>query len=168
MLLDFFSNKIFFAVISSWLIAQLFKFLTGIIVERKFDFERLFGSGGMPSGHSATVITLAILIGYSYGYSSPIFAIAALLAVVVMYDAMGVRRETGKQAVFIKEFASFFNDLGAYFGAKEKEIRTEKLKVLVGHTPLQVLLGAILGVLVSIAYILIENPTYAAYSLGIA
>ena len=163
MIKDFLNNKIFFAVIIAWLVAQLFKFVMGIIVEHKIDLERLFGGGGMPSGHSATVVTLAILVGYSYGYSSAIFAISGVLAIVVMYDAMGVRRETGKQAVLIKEFAQFFNDLGAYFGAKGKDLKTEKLKVLVGHTPLQVLFGALLGVLVSVIFILIEDPVYAAF-----
>ncbi len=164
MLIDFFSNKIFFAVISAWLIAQLFKFVTGIIVEHKFNFERLFGGGGMPSGHSATVVTLAILVGYSYGYSSALFAISAVLAIIVMYDATGVRRETGKQAVFIKEFASFFNDLAAYFGEKEREVKTEKLKVLVGHTPLQVFCGALVGIIVSVLYIVIANAKYASFA----
>ena len=165
MIKDFFDNKIFFAVIIAWLVAQVFKFLLGIVVERRLDFERLFGGGGMPSGHSATVVTLAILVGYCYGYSSAIFAISGVLAIVVMYDAMGVRRETGKQAVLIKEFAQFFNDLGAYFGAKGKDLKTEKLKVLVGHTPLQVLFGALLGVLVSVIFILIEDPVYAALAI---
>ena len=84
-----------------------------------------------------------------------------------MYDATGVRRETGKQAVFIKEFASFFNDLGAYFGAQGREIKTEKLKVLVGHTPFQVFCGALVGIAVSIVYILIWGEGYAAYSFSI-
>ena len=163
MLTDFFSNGIFFAVISAWVISQLFKFFLGILVEHKASLERLIGGGGMPSGHSATVVTLAILVGYHYSYSSAIFAIAAILAVIVMYDATGVRRETGKQAVFIKEFASFFNDLGAYFGAKGREIKTEKLKVLVGHTPFQVVCGALVGIVVSIVYILIWGDGYAVH-----
>jgi acid phosphatase family membrane protein YuiD len=167
LLADFFSNGIFFTVISAWVISQLLKFLLGIIVEHKVSLERLIGGGGMPSGHSATVVTLTILVGYYYGYSSALFAITAVLAVIVMYDATGVRRETGKQAVFIKEFASFFNDLGAYFGAKGREIKTEKLKVLVGHTPFQVVCGALVGIVVSIAYILLWGEGYAVYSLSI-
>jgi len=164
LLKDFFSNGIFFTVVSAWVISQVLKFLLGIIVERKVSLERLFGGGGMPSGHSATVVTLAILIGYYYGYSSAFFAIAAVFAIIVMYDATGVRRETGKQAVLIKEFAQFFNDLGEYFGAKERDIKAEKLKVLVGHTPIQVLCGALVGIAVSITYLCIWGPEYAAYS----
>ena len=167
MLSDFFSNGIFFTVVSAWIISQILKFLLGIIVEHKLSLERLVGGGGMPSGHSATVVTLAILVGYCYGYSSAIFAISAVLAIIVMYDATGVRRETGKQAVFIKEFAQFFNDLSEYFGAKEREIRTEKLKVLVGHTPLQVLCGALVGIVVSIIYLSVWGPEYAAYSFAL-
>ena len=168
MLSDFFSNGLFFTVVSAWVISQILKFLLGIIVERKASLERLIGGGGMPSGHSATVVTLAILVGYYYGYSSAIFAVAAIVAIIVMYDATGVRRETGKQAVLIKEFGQFFNDLAEYFGAKERELRTEKLKVLVGHTPLQVLCGAIVGIIVSVVYLCIWGPEYGAYSFVFA
>ncbi len=164
-LIDFFNNRIFFAVLTAWLVTQILKFLINLTVERKAKFERLIGDGGMPSGHSATVMTLAILIGWSYGYASPAFAIAALLAIIVMHDATGVRRETGKQAVLIKQFADILNDFTAFVGEKDADIRTEKLKVLVGHTPLQVFFGALVGVVVSVVYILIMNPVYAAYAL---
>ena len=161
-IVDFFNNRIFLTVVAAWLVTQLLKFVIHIIIEREVSFERLFGDGGMPSGHSATVMTLALLVGYSYGYSSVLFAICAVIAAVVMHDASGVRRETGKQAIFIKELADMMNELTALFGEKNKDIRTEKLKVFVGHTPLQVFCGALVGIAVSIAYVFIFDVEYCS------
>ena len=89
------------------------KAVINIIMDRKFSFERLFGDGGMPSGHSATVTSLMIMVGYTSGFGSPLFALSAIFAAVVMHDAMGVRRETGKHAVSIKELAdrSFMSEV---------------------------------------------------------
>ena len=103
----------------------------------------------MPSGHSATVTSLTIMCGFVEGFNSVAFAVAAILAGVVMNDAVGVRREAGKHAVSIKELADAVNKS---FLGKSESIRTENLKVLVGHTPLQVVIGATIGVVVSIVY----------------
>ena len=132
---------------SSWIIAQIIKIITCLIVEKKFRFDRIFGDGGMPSGHSATVTCLAILIGYTAGFNSAAFAVSMILAIVVMNDAAGVRQEAGKHAATIKELADAVNGL---FVEKDKEIRTEKIKILIGHTRLQVVMGAILGVAVAL------------------
>ena len=94
------------AGLSAWVIAQIFKLIIYLIVNREFQIERLFGDGGMPSGHSATVTAAAVTTGFVSGFGSPLFAIATILAVIVMHDATGVRRETGKQAKVIKEMAS--------------------------------------------------------------
>ena len=147
-----FTNHILIASVSAWIIAQLFKAVISLVIDKKFSFERLFGDGGMPSGHSATVMALATAIGWTAGFESAIFAVALVFAIVVMHDACGVRRETGKQAASIKELADALNDM---VRERDIEIKTERLKVLVGHTPLQVFFGALLGITVAVAYILI-------------
>ena len=149
---DIFTNHVLLAPLSAWIISQFVKALINLFVYRKFSLERLFGDGGMPSAHSATVMCLCIMIGWTAGFGTPIFAFSFIFAVVVMRDALGVRREAGKQAASIKELASAVNKI---FHSKDSEIKTENLKVLVGHTPLQVIFGAITGGLIAIIYILI-------------
>ena len=140
------------AAIVSWVVAQLIKVIVYVCVERKFSWDRFFGDGGMPSLHSATVASLATMSGLTEGFGSTFFAIALIFAFVVMRDAMGVRREAGKHAVSIKELADAFNNS---FFHEDEEIRTDNLKILVGHTPLQVIIGAVIGVGISIAYFFI-------------
>lgn len=145
---DLFKNYLLLVPIISWLVCQLAKVIIHLIFEHKFSIERMFGDGGMPSGHSATVFSLAVATGWAYGFDSVVFAITAVLAVVVMHDAMGVRREAGKHAESIKEIAEHINE---FFKEKDVKIRTEKIKKLVGHTPLQVFVGAIVGLAVAVA-----------------
>ena len=149
---EIFTNHILFAPIATWIISQLIKAVINLFVYKKFSFERLFGDGGMPSAHSATVMCLTIIVGWTCGFGSAIFALSFIFAAVVMHDALGVRRETGKQAASIKQLAESVNKV---FHTKDTEIKTENLKVLVGHTPLQVVFGAITGAIVAICYILI-------------
>ena len=151
-LLNLFSNHILICASISWLVSQVLKFFINFIVEREWKLERLFGDGGMPSGHSATVTSLALMCGFSSsaGFSSPIFAVAAILAIIVMHDALGVRREAGKHAVSIIQIADLFNQ---YFAEKDETIKTDKFKTLVGHTPLQVICGALVGVIVVCVYL---------------
>ena len=149
---EVFTNFVFLVPVSSWLISQFIKALINLLIYRKFSFERLFGDGGMPSAHSATVMCLMILVGWTCGFGSPVFAFSMIFAAVVMHDAVGVRRETGKQAASIKQLAESIN---SYFHTKDSGIRTENLKVLVGHTPLQVFFGAVTGTVVAIIAILI-------------
>ncbi len=154
-LIDAFTNPILVVPIISWLSAQILKALINFLVNKKFSIHRLVGDGGMPSGHSATVVALACMCGFfaDGGFGGTAFAISAILAVIVMHDASGVRRETGKQAESIISIVSALNE---FFIEKDKEIKTQKLKVLVGHTPLQVIAGAILGFIVSMsAYLII-------------
>ena len=146
------SNHMLFAPIAAWFISQLVKAFINLFVYKKFSLERLFGDGGMPSAHSATVMCLTIMIGWTVGFGSAVFALSFIFAVVVMRDALGVRRETGKQAASIKQLAESVNQI---FHSKDNEIKTENLKVLVGHTPLQVIFGAITGSIVAVCYILI-------------
>lgn len=132
------TNPFLITGVSSWAIAQILKVIIHSAVNRKLDVKRLFGDGGMPSGHSATVSSVAVLAALVYGTGSFSFAIAAILALVVCHDATGVRRETGKQAVLLNEMIKIvFVDTD--------RTPEEKLKELVGHTPLQVVVGILLG-----------------------
>ena len=139
-LIDFVTNPFIIAGISSWLLAQIAKFIIYAIVNKTFDLSRLHGDGGMPSGHSATVGGLAMMCALRAGFGSPIFAIAFVLATIVCHDAMNVRYESGKQAEILNDLVEWFNDT-MKVGFTEK-----KLKEFLGHTPLQVLVGVLLGV----------------------
>ena len=143
--MNFFSelaqNKIFISAASGWVIAQVLKTIIHTCFTKNFVAERLVGGGGMPSSHSSTVCALAVATCYEFGPGGYEFALALILALIVMHDAMGVRRETGIQAKLLNEIIRTFEDMG------RSEISThDKLKELVGHTPLQVLMGALLGV----------------------
>ena len=148
-LLDIVRNGALVVPTVSWLVAQLLKAVIDAAVSKTFKLSRLVGDGGMPSGHSATVMSLATIVGLTEGFGSISFAIAMIFAIVVMHDAIGVRREAGKQARMI---ISMVDVLGDYLIEKDKKIKDEKLKVLVGHTPLQVVCGALLGLAIAIAY----------------
>ena len=148
-LIDFITNACLLVPIAAWLIAQIIKIIINALVNKELRLERLWGDGGMPSGHSATVCSLAVMCGFTYGFGSGVFAISVVLATIVMNDAVGVRREAGKQAVTLKQLAELVN--GA-IADPDEQVRTEKLKELVGHTPLQMVFGALLGILVSLSY----------------
>ncbi len=142
---DIAANKVFLTAALGWLVAQVLKTLIHTFFTKKFDPERLVGSGGMPSSHSATVVSLATSAYFQFGASSFEFAISAILAIVVMYDARGVRRETGKQAELLNDIIRIFEDMG------RSEISAhDKLKEFVGHTPLQVVMGALLGFFIAL------------------
>ena len=148
-LTDFITNPCLLIPIFAWFTAQTLKIIINLFVNKEFRIERLWGDGGMPSGHSATVSSLATMCGITCGFDSPTFALSFIFAVVVMHDAVGVRREAGKQAVTLKKLAALVN--GA-ISDPDKRIRTEKLKVLVGHTPLQMIVGALVGIMIALAY----------------
>lgn len=137
---DLVTNPYLITALSSWAVAQVLKTIIYFIVNKKFDIHRLFGDGGMPSGHSATVTSLAVITALLNGMGSAAFAIAAILAIVVCHDAMGVRREAGKQAMVL-------NDLIEILSLSPKdELREVKLKEFVGHTPVQVFAGIFVGI----------------------
>lgn len=135
---DLCTNVFLITGISSWLIAQVAKTIIYWIMNRKLDIHRLFGDGGMPSGHSATVVSVAVMAGLERGLGSFEFAVSTILAIVVCHDAMGVRRETGRQAVVLNELMELLS--------AERELQKVKLKEFVGHTPLQVSAGVLLGI----------------------
>ncbi len=141
---DLLSNKIFMAAATGWLVAQILKTGIHLFLTKEFVAERLIGSGGMPSSHSSTVCSLAAAAYLVYGAKSFEFAITAILAIIVMYDAMGVRRETGIQAKVLNDMLKSFEEMG-----KGKISTVDTLKEFVGHTPLQVLMGALLGILIA-------------------
>ena len=144
MLQDFVSNKVVITAFASWLSAQILKTITHAIVYKKIDFKRLLGDGGMPSCHSAVVSSTALSIGLIEGFNTSLFALAAVVAIVVMHDASGVRLETGKQAKVIKDMSQFIESLNNI------KFDDDSLKEFVGHTHLQVFMGAILGILVAL------------------
>lgn len=133
-------NQVLICSVLGWTVAQVLKTAIDLYLNRSFNPERLFGSGGMPSSHSATVCALTTASGMKYGIGSFEFAVSFVLAMIVMYDAMGVRRETGKQAKLLNRV--FFENILNLDGI----LLQEKLKEYVGHTPLQVAAGAVLGI----------------------
>ena len=134
------TNRFLITGISSWFVAQLAKTIIHAIINKKLVLERMVGDGGMPSGHSATVTSLAVISALSFGFDSFQFAVTALLAIIVCHDAMGVRLETGKQAQIINEMMEAFEVW------TKKELPEVKLKEFVGHTPIQVIAGILLGI----------------------
>lgn len=140
---DLLQNTILISAITAWLSAQIIKVLINFSIHHTFNIYFLVSSGGFPSSHAATVSALAVGIGKYYGWYSPIFAVAAVLAMIVMYDAAGVRREAGKQAEVI-------NRLVAGLYQQMSDLSQERLKELIGHTPLEVFAGAIVGIIVGI------------------
>lgn len=135
--IKFIQNKYIYTPFLLWVIIQSYKVIYDLITTKKFNFKRIFGAGGMPSSHSATVVALATLIGKNEGVDSTIFALSFIFALVVMYDAAGVRRAAGKQAKIL-------NKITQTPGMTNLE-KQEKLVELLGHTPKQVFIGALIG-----------------------
>ena len=140
-LIDLITNPFLLTGITSWFYAQILKTIIFLIINKKLDVTRMFGDGGMPSGHSATVTSMAVLIGLVRGAGTVEFAISFILAIIVCHDATGVRRETEKQAYIINELVKAFDELA------EDKLPEVKLKKFVGHTPIQVLAGITLGIM---------------------
>ena len=134
------NNPFFVIPLLSWAIAQVLKVIINYCITRELNWERLFGDGGMPSGHSATVSAMATFCFLTYGADSFQFAFALMLAIIVCHDATGVRLETGKQAVIIKEMMRSIEIL------TNKDLPEVKLKEFVGHTPFQVMAGITIGI----------------------
>jgi acid phosphatase family membrane protein YuiD len=138
---NIFTNPFLMTGVCSWFIAQVLKTIIHFIITKKFDIHRLFGDGGMPSGHSATVTSLATISALVYGTSSFEFAVTAILAIIVCHDAMGVRLETGKQAAVLNDLMEVIDMLTT------EKLPEVKLKEFVGHTPTQVLAGFLVGII---------------------
>ena len=142
-------NPILTVALLAWFVAQVLKTLINFILLGKFQLERMWGDGGMPSAHSATVCAMVIATARSEGLGSAIFAVAAVVAIITMHDAMGVRRETGEQAKVLNKMIEQWIDV------TEKNapfLKNMHLKEMVGHTPLQVVAGVLLGSLVGFLF----------------
>lgn len=136
-----FRNKIIIIAFITWIVNQILKLMVFYISEKKWDMRRFVGAGGMPSTHSALSVCVATTIGLKEGWDSPLFALAIVIAFIIMADAAGVRRETGEQAkVLNKIILEFF---------EERKIRDKNLKELVGHTPFEVIVGAFVGIVMA-------------------
>ena len=135
-------NKYIYVPFFLWFGIQLFKLIYDLVTTKKFNFKRIMGAGGMPSSHSAVVAGVATLIGKYEGVGSPIFGLALIVAFVVMYDACGVRRAAGKQAELL-------NKLIETPGLTGVEV-SERLVEVLGHTPIQVFAGALIGIIVGL------------------
>jgi len=137
-----FTNKYIGVPVFLWLSIQIFKVIWDLVKTKKFNFKRIMGAGGMPSSHSAVVTSLATLIGKNQGFDSPIFALAFIFALVVMYDAAGVRRAAGKQAKLLNKIINTP-------GLTTIQVQ-EKLVEVLGHSPIEVGVGAIIGIIAGI------------------
>ncbi len=136
-------NEVFIVCITAWFVAQLIKVILTVLVEKRFDMSRFVGSGGMPSSHSSFVMSLSTAVGIKEGYDSVIFTVALVLSLIVMYDAAGVRRSVGKQAKILN---ALLEDIHKH---KKHLLIEKRLKELIGHTPVEVLSGAILGIVIA-------------------
>ncbi|QEK12156.1 divergent PAP2 family protein [Crassaminicella thermophila] len=134
-------NDVLYATLLSWFIAQLLKVIITLIKEKKVNLYRFVGSGGMPSSHSSLVMGLSTAIGLKRGWNSTQYALALAFALIVMYDASGVRRAVGKQAIILNKIIEDRH--------KHKPIGERRLKELIGHTPVEVVAGALLGILIA-------------------
>ena len=141
-------NHVLFAAMIGWFLTRALKIPIHYLVEKEWDIHRFHGSGGMPSSHTAMCVAGTVLTGALYGFDTPYFAIGMVFTSVVMYDATGVRRETGRQATIINRILDLVL-------VKGKPISDVELKELVGHHPVEVAGGALLGMLIAVVYILI-------------
>ena len=132
-----FDNKVFIITMAAWILAQTIKVFLGVVRERRFNFRWFIGTGGMPSSHAAGATALATTCGLYVGFDSVIFALATVFALVTMFDAQGVRRQTGQQAEILN---MILDDI--YWKGK---VETDRMKELIGHTPVQVFIGAVIG-----------------------
>ncbi len=139
-----FEYKYLIVPFATWFFIQLFKLIYDLVTTKKFNFKRILGAGGMPSSHSAVVVSLSTMIGKNYGINSAIFGLSIIFAFVVMYDAAGVRRAAGKQAKLL-------NKIVQTPGLTGVEV-SEKLQEVLGHTPTQVFVGAFIGLIVGLIF----------------
>ncbi len=140
----FFGNKVILAALIAWFVAQVLKVAFELILNKKFNFRRIVGSGGMPSSHSSFIMSALTMIARMDGVASSTFALSFVVAAVIMYDATGVRRAAGQQA----EVLNWMMD---NWHKQDQVAFDKKLKQLLGHTPIEVFAGAILGVLIALS-----------------
>lgn len=135
-------NQVFLSTFSAWLLAQVIKIIIGVKKEKRFNFKWIYEPGGMPSAHTATVAALSTAVGLRFGFDTGLFAVTLIFAVMIMFDAGGFRRMVGRQAAILNKIV---DDVYA-----KKKVEVEKVRELLGHTPVQVIAGATLGILVAL------------------
>lgn len=135
-------NEVLITAILGWFVAQALKVIFILLKEKRWDFRRFVGSGGMPSSHSSFVTSTSTIVGLEMGFSSPLFAICVVISCVVMYDAAGVRRAAGMQAQILNQMVENWDE--------PAEIQGKRLKELLGHTPFEVIAGAVLGIAIAL------------------
>lgn len=141
---DLINNKCIYIPMLTWLGIQIFKLLYDLITTKRFNFKRILGAGGMPSSHSAVVMSLSVLIGKAEGFESALFAMSLMFSFIVMYDAAGVRRAAGKQAKLLNKII----DTPGLSGIEV----TERLVEVLGHSPVQVFVGALIGIIIGTVF----------------
>jgi acid phosphatase family membrane protein YuiD len=139
-------NNILDVVFVAWFIAQFYKVVVSIIIDKKLSIRRFWETGGMPSSHSSTVSALATSVGIVYGTVTPLFAVSIVFAIIVLHDAAGIRRAAGKQAGVLNRLGTSLSKL------IDERFSEEKLKELLGHTPVEVLIGTIVGIAVAFIF----------------
>ncbi len=143
-LVEFSKNNVAITTFSTWVFAQTIKVILGIVREKRFNFTWFVGTGGLPSAHAAAATALASSVGLYQGFNTPVFALATLLAVLVVFDAQGVRRASGKQAEILNKI---LDDM--YW---KKKIQEDRLKELLGHTPIEIITGLMIGIFMSLLF----------------
>ena len=136
-------NRILWVGVLGWFVAQSLKLILTLIVEKRLDWTRMYGLGGMPSSHTSVVVSVTVAVGIRMGFNSALFAISLALALITMTDAMGVRRQAGKQAAVLNRVVQELVENGG-------DLPEETLKELLGHSPLQVFVGALLGLVIAL------------------
>jgi acid phosphatase family membrane protein YuiD len=150
MLGDLFTNELLWIPICAWALAQVLKFIIAWLRGDGFDWGYLVGAGGMPSSHSAMVSALAIVVGIKEGFGSGFFAIATILALIVIYDSASVRQSVGQQAVIL-------NRIIRELRLRQSRVIGAELRELVGHTPFQVVVGVLLGITFAVVWMLLSG-----------
>ncbi|TMW72554.1 divergent PAP2 family protein [Alteribacter natronophilus] len=153
-LTELFSNFPLWAALSAILLAQFIKVPLAFIASRRFDWTLLTSTGGMPSSHSGAVTALATALALEQGLDSPYFAIAAIFGIIVMFDATGVRWHAGEQATVVNQLVNDFNKLVdemRTWPTKEEDDKRKELKELLGHQPIEVFFGGLLGIILTLA-----------------
>ncbi|HIE35745.1 MAG TPA: divergent PAP2 family protein [Candidatus Omnitrophica bacterium] len=143
---EIFKNKILWITLLSWIIAQGIKIIIGLVREKKFNFYWILRTGGMPSAHTSAVVALSFSIGKELGFSSPFFALSCIFALITMFDAQTWRRSIGAQARILNKIMEDIQ--------QKKKIGEDKLRELVGHTPIEVFVGALIGIIISFVFYL--------------
>lgn len=142
-LADFVTNKILWIGFAGWFSAQLLKVIITLIIQKRLDFSRFFGSGGMPSSHSSFFCAVSTAVGFQEGFESAVFALSVCFTFIIMYDAAGVRRAAGHHAQVLNKILDDMLHKG-------EGLSEARLKELIGHTPVQVLAGALLGIIIGV------------------